>query len=148
MIRDVVLHPDPILRAPCAPADEATDDLARDLIETMYAAEGRGLAAPQIGVSRRVFVMDCTWKEGVPDPRIFVNPEIVARAGRQVNVETCLSIPDRPRRLARPAEVTLVFDGPGGRQREAFTGFAAACVCHEMDHLDGVLVLDRPEEPA
>ena len=146
MIRPVLLHPDPLLRQVCAPSEDDCTALAQDLLETMYAAPGRGLAAPQVGVLSRVFVMDCSWKEGLPDPRVFVNPEIVARAGEQVNEEGCLSIPDTPRRVARAARVTLAFDGPdGSRRSETFEGLPAACVQHEMDHLDGVLILDHPE---
>ena len=143
----ILTHPDPILRAVCTPVAGDATRLARDMLDAMYAAPGRGLAAPQVGVTERLFVMDATWKEGLPDPRVFVNPEIVAREGRQANEEACLSIPGVPRRVARPARVTLEWDGAAGRRREDFEGFAAACVCHEMDHLDGVLILDHPEAP-
>lgn len=145
MIRPLVLAPDPVLSTVCeAFVGEATA-LARDMLDTMYDAKGRGLAGPQVGVTVRIFVMDCGWKEGVPDPRVFVNPEIVAREGRQVNTEGCLSIPETPRRIERPADVTLAFDTATGRRTEHFAGFAAACVCHEMDHLNGVLITDLPE---
>ncbi len=147
MILAVVVHPDPVLRVGCTPVAGDVTDLARDMLDTMYGAPGRGLAAPQVGVTSRLFVMDCSWKDGLPDPRVFVNPEITAREGRQVNEEGCLSIPGVPRRVARPARVTLTFDGVAGRRSESFDGFAAACVCHEMDHLDGVLILDHPEVP-
>ncbi|WP_281823401.1 peptide deformylase [Jannaschia rubra] len=145
MIRPVVLHPDPVLRGVCDPVTGDCVVLARDMLDTMYAAPGRGLAAPQVGVALRLIVMDTGWKEGLPDPRVFVNPQVVAREGRQVNTEGCLSIPDTPRRIARPARVTVAFDAPEGRRRETFDGFAAACLCHEIDHLDGVLILDLPE---
>lgn len=148
MIREIVIAPDPILAVDCTPVAGDVTELSRDMLDTMYAANGRGLAAPQIAVTERIFVMDCGWKAGLPDPRVFVNPEIVERAGRQVNTEGCLSIPDTPRRIERPAEVTLEFDGPDGRRRDSFAGFAAACVCHEMDHLNGVLITDLPEAPA
>jgi peptide deformylase len=148
MIREIVIAPDPILAVDCTPVAEDVTELSRDMLDTMYAANGRGLAAPQIAVTERIFVMDCGWNAGLPDPRVFVNPEIVERDGRQVNTEGCLSIPDTPRRIERPAEVTLEFDGPDGRRRDSFTGFAAACVCHEMDHLNGVLITDLPEAPA
>ncbi|MEM8851013.1 MAG: peptide deformylase [Pseudomonadota bacterium] len=141
----IVLHPDARLRAVADPVEADVADLTRDMLDTMYEAKGRGLAAPQVGVPRRMFVMDCAWKESLPDPRVFVNPEIVASEGQQVNDEACLSIPDTPRRLARPRRVVLAFDGPKGRRNEAFEGFAAACICHEVDHLDGVLILDHPE---
>ncbi|SFI84697.1 peptide deformylase [Jannaschia pohangensis] len=144
MIRPIVEYPAPILRAICDPVTTDVTDLARDMLDTMYNAPGRGLAAPQVGISLRLFVTDCSWKEGLPDPRVFVNPEIIAQDGQQVNEEGCLSIPNTPRRVARPAEVTLAFDAASGRRTETFTGFAAACVCHEMDHLDGRLILDHP----
>ncbi|WP_299816272.1 peptide deformylase [uncultured Jannaschia sp.] len=149
MILPIVMHPDPTLRVVCRPVAGDVTQLARDMLDTMYAAPGRGLAGPQVGVTERLFVLDASWKDGLADPRVFVNPEIVAREGRQVNIEGCLSIPDTPRRVVRPAEITLAFDGPSGRREERFSGFAAACICHEMDHLDGVLILDYPEaEPA
>ncbi|MEM7709863.1 MAG: peptide deformylase [Pseudomonadota bacterium] len=145
MIRPILLHPDPCLRRACVPVEGDVADLARDMLETMYAAPGRGLAAPQVAVSLRVFVMDASWKEGLPDPRVFVNPEIVAQEGQQVNEEGCLSIPDTPRRVKRPRRIVLCFDGPGGaRREETFEGFAAACICHETDHLNGTLILDHP----
>ncbi|WGH79234.1 peptide deformylase [Jannaschia ovalis] len=146
MILPILLHPDPVLRVPCTPVTGDATALARDMLDTMYAAPGRGLAGPQVGVTERIFVMDASWKEGLPDPRVFLNPAILRRSrDRQVNEEGCLSIPGVPRRVARPAEITLEFDAPGGRRHEAFAGFAAACICHEMDHLDGVLILDHPE---
>lgn len=139
------MHPDPRLRVVCAPVTGDVVGLARDMLDVMYAGPGRGLAAPQVGVLERIFVMDATWKEGLPAPRVFVNPEIIAAQGVQVNAEACLSIADVTRRVERPAQVTLAFDGAGGRVSEVFTGFAAACICHEMDHLDGRLILDHPE---
>ena len=145
MIRPVLAHPDPVLRVVCRPVTGDATALARDMLDTMYAAPGRGLAAPQVGVTERLFVMDATWKDGLPDPRVFANPAIVAREGRQVNEEACLSIPGVPRRVARPERIVLEWDGARGtRRREAFEGFAAACIAHEMDHLDGVLILDHP----
>ncbi|WP_109564500.1 peptide deformylase [Jannaschia seohaensis] len=140
---EILRHPDPVLRLRCTPVTGDPTALARDMLVAMYAAPGRGLAAPQIGVAERLFVMDASWKDGLPDPRVFVNPEIVASEGRQVSEEACLSIPGQARRVARAEIVTLAFDGPSGRRREVFQGFAAACVQHEMDHLDGILILDH-----
>lgn len=147
MILPILLHPDPVLAIHCTPVTGDPTDLARDMLDTMYAAPGRGLAGPQVGITERIFVMDATWRDGLPDPRVFVNPTITARDGEQVNTESCLSIPDVPRRVTRPATVTLTFDGVAGRRSEVFEGFAAACICHEMDHLDGILILDLPESP-
>ena len=118
--------------------------LVTDLLDTMYDAQGRGLAAPQIGVLSRVFVMDAAWKTGEPAPMAFINPEILWTAPEsQVNEEGCLSIPDLPRHIARPARVEVMWlDASGAQQRGAFDGFEAACICHETDHLNGVLILD------
>lgn len=138
------MHPDPMLRAVCDPVEDDVTALARGMLEVMYAAPGRGLAAPQVGVALRLFVMDASWKDGLPDPRVFVNPEIVWSSDEmQVAEEQCLSIPDRPVAVQRAMAVDLAFDGPDGRRAERFTGIAAICAQHETDHLDGVLILDR-----
>jgi peptide deformylase len=106
---------------------------------------GRGLAAPQVGLSLRLFVMDAGWREGAPEPRAFVNPEVAwASEETETREEGCLSIPDRLVRVARPARVGLRWRGLDGAPHEgSFEGFAAACVQHEIDHLDGVLCIDR-----
>ena len=148
MIRDIVMDPDPRLRAFCAPVlgvDDALHGLIADMFETMYAAPGRGLAAPQVGVLQRVFVMDATWKTEAATPLVFVNPEILSRSSEtQVNEEGCLSIPDHPVQVTRPAGIEVMWlDADGAQRRGAFDGFEAACICHEMDHLDGVLILDH-----
>ncbi|MFT4743236.1 MAG: peptide deformylase [Yoonia sp.] len=144
--------PDPVLRAVCAPVtvfDAKLAAIAKDMLEVMYAAPGRGLAAPQVGITQRVFVMDATWKDGTPDPQVFVNAEMVECSEEiVVMAEGCLSIPDRTSRVARPAQVTLRWQDPDGApQTGTFTGFAAACVQHERDHLDGILCTDYPEAP-
>ncbi|MCR8724243.1 peptide deformylase [Frigidibacter sp. ROC022] len=144
----ILCWPDPRLSQPCTVVDAFDPGIARlagDMLETMYAAEGRGLAAPQVGDMRFLFVMDVAWKEAAPDPRIFVNPVILERGGEAVDlVEGCLSIPDCPVPLRRPGQVRLAWQDLEGRAcEEVFEGFAAACVQHECDHLDGVLILDR-----
>ena len=147
-LREIVLHPDPRLRAACAPVGEVTGAvraLAADMLETMYAAPGRGLAAPQVGVALRLFVMDVAWKEGDPAPVVAVDPEIVA-ASEETDAaeEACLSIPGRPVRVRRPAAVTMRWTGlDGTRAEHRLAGAAARCAQHELDHLDGVLILDR-----
>ena len=148
MIRPIVQHPDGRLRVRCARVGRIDDDvrrLAADLLETMYAAPGRGLAAPQVGVPRRVFVVDAGWREGASAPMAFVDPEVVKPSEElEAGVESCLSIPDRPMLVARPASVTLRWtDLAGERQEAAFGGAEARCVQHELDHLDGILILDR-----
>jgi peptide deformylase len=112
----------------------------------MYAAPGRGLAAPQIGVMQRIFVMDVGWKEGRPSPLVCVNPVIKAASGLAVNPEECLSIPDHPVMIERAATVHLAWYDIAGRACEGFfEGPAAICVQHERDHLDGILCIDYPD---
>ena len=152
MIRPIVQIPDPVLRevaAPVAAFDEGLRDLARDMLETMYEAPGRGLAAPQVGLPVRLFVMDVAWKDGEPEPMVFVNPEVLGTSeDRVTREEGCLSIPGRVSRVSRPAEVALRWQDLAGEwQEDTFDGFAATCVQHELDHLDGVLCIDL-EEPA
>ncbi len=154
-LREIVCWPDPVLEARCAPIPEITDEtrrLARDMLETMYAAPGRGLAAPQVGVLSRLFVMDTEWRSADPAPMIFVNPELVGASDRKLRQpEGCLSIPGVTAEIERPAEVEVRWvDIDGVTQQRVFDGFAAACVQHEMDHLDGVLTLDHlsPEDRA
>lgn len=148
MIRPILLHPDPRLRRRCAAVGAVTDEvraLARDLLDTMYDAGGRGLAAPQLGDLRRVFVIDAGWKEGAPEPRAFVDPRIVA-ASREVatGVERCLSIPDRPRSVTRPVWIVLRWTGLDGAEREErLKGAWSVLAQHEADHLDGRLLLDH-----
>ncbi len=96
-VRPVLLWPDPLLSVVCTSVEQVDPALIDDMFETMYAARGRGLAAPQIGVMQRVFVVDVTWKEGVRSPRVFINP-VVEKSGKDVGTveEQCLSIPDLP----------------------------------------------------
>lgn len=122
--------------------DESLSALVLDMFETMYAAPGRGLAAPQVGVSQRVFVVDTTWKEGDPSPMIFVNPKIVAQSSEQeTGHEACLSIPDKTYEVSRPRWVDLAWQDLDGATLEGrFEGVQSVCVCHELDHLDGRLI--------
>lgn len=143
-----ILHwPDPRLTTPCAPAVISPDlrQLAEDMLETMYAASGRGLAAPQVGHLLRLFVMDVEWKDAPAAPRIFVNPEIIAASSEtSVMNEGCLSLPGFALPIERPAEITLRWqDLDGNSHSEHLTGIAAICAQHEYDHLDGRLTLSR-----
>ncbi|GAB5446908.1 peptide deformylase [Gymnodinialimonas sp.] len=143
-VRDVLLWPDPRLSEVCAPVEAPDAQLIDDLFDTMYAANGRGLAAPQIGVLRRIFVVDVSWKEGPRDPRVFVNPALQSRCEDMRSMEEgCLSIPDLPMTVTRPEGVTLSWDGPNGLLEEAFTGILARCIQHELDHLDGRVIFDH-----
>lgn len=151
MTLPVVLHPDPVLRERCAPVERFDGDLAQlawDMLATMYDAPGRGLAAPQVGRTLRLFVMDCAWKEGTPVPRVFVNPVIEGTSDEMVTREEgCLSIPDTPCLVSRPAWVEVRWQDLSGASHEArFEGMEAVCAQHENDHLDGVLCIDRTAE--
>lgn len=150
--RAILRHPDTRLRAVAVPVTafgDALKALAEELVATMYAAPGRGLAATQIGVMQRVFVMDADWKDsGVRVPRVMVNPRIAAASERvQTLEEGCLSIPGVVVPVCRPAVVTLRWQDLHGEWREqSFDGFSAACVQHERDHLDGVLCIDHLDD--
>jgi peptide deformylase len=123
----------------------ALGDLVRDMFDTMYDAPGRGLAAPQVGVMQRVFVMDPTWKDGERTPVVCINPEILDMSDATAEgSEACLSIPGVSAPVTRPAEITLAYtDLEGMRQSAHLTGFAATCAQHELDHLNGVVIFDR-----
>jgi peptide deformylase len=145
---DIRQVPDPVLHLVCEAVTDFDADLRRlseDMFETMYAAPGRGLAAPQVGITKRMFVMDETWKAGDPSPMVFVNPVIMSASDTVVTQpEGCLSIPGDLTGVTRPAEVSLRWQNLDGAWHEqSFSGFAAACVQHEADHLDGILITDE-----
>ncbi len=143
----VLQWPDPRLSTPCAaaPVDDGSFRLARDMLDTMYAAGGRGLAAPQVGVLSRVFVMDATWKTAAHTPEIFLNPEIIWRSdATTIGPEGCLSIARALPQISRATEIILRWSTVDGAIAAAkLTGFRAICAQHEIDHLDGILTLDR-----
>lgn len=152
-VLNILRWPDPRLSTVCAPVGQVTEDirtLAADMLETMYAAPGRGLAAPQVGVLKRMFVMDATWKDGVRSPEIFIDPQItLADAETAETEEGCLSIPGVVTPVTRPAWVEVQWrDLEGQEHHRRFSEFAAACVQHEIDHLDGVVTLDRLDPEA
>jgi peptide deformylase len=148
MLRPILIHPDPRLKKPADPVTDLTDELrslAGDMLDTMYDAPGIGLAAPQIGVSQRLIVLDCVKAEGeAPRPLAMFNPEVIASSDdTSVYEEGCLSIPDIYADVTRPAEVEVRWmDVKGQEQQEVFTGLWATCVQHEIDHLDGKLFID------
>lgn len=148
----ILQWPDPCLGRVAAPAvpDAATQGLAADLLETMYAAQGRGLAAPQVGVSQRLFVMDVGWKDGTPSPVVVLNPEILAwSASDATGPEGCLSMPGVVAMVQRATAISLRWTGlDGAVQQAALTGFAAICAQHEIDHLDGIVTLHRDPRAA
>ena len=148
MKRSIVYHPDPRLKKLCMPISDITDavrQLADDMLETMYAAPGIGLAAPQIGALSRIIVMDCEKDDDAdPNPIIMFNPEIVAHS-EETNVyeEGCLSIPEHYAEVTRPKEVEVAWiDRNGSLHKRVFDGLWATCVQHEIDHLNGKLFID------
>jgi peptide deformylase len=146
MIRPILIHPDPRLKKLCDPVTEIGAEvrkLASDMLETMYDAPGIGLAAPQVGVTKRLLVMDCI-KDGPPEPMVLINPSVIwASEDRTVYEEGCLSIPDQYADVTRPAEVQVRWtDLDGVVQERQFAGLWATCVQHEIDHLQGKLFID------
>ncbi len=148
-IRPILIHPDPRLKKPCAPVEAVTPEiraLADDMLDTMYDAPGVGLAAPQVGVSVRMFVMDCVKEDGAePRPMVLINPEITW-ASDEVSTyeEGCLSIPEQYADVTRPERVRMRWTGLDGTAQEAeFDGLWATCAQHELDHLDGRLFIDH-----
>ena len=146
--RNIILHPDPRLKAMCDPVTSVNKDLealANDMLETMYDAPGIGLAAPQVGVMQRVLVMDCVKDEDAkPQPMVLINPQVIAESDeRNVYDEGCLSIPDQYAEVERPATVKVEWTGLDGKLvQEEFDGLWATCVQHEIDHLNGKLFID------
>ena len=147
-IKDILIHPDPRLKAMADPVSDFSDALsalADDMLETMYAAPGIGLAAPQVGVMKRLLVMDCVKDEDAePEPMVLINPRVTWTSGdRNTYEEGCLSIPDQYAEVERPAEVEVAWqDLSGADQSRKFDGLWATCVQHEIDHLDGKLFID------
>lgn len=146
--RALRLDDDPILRKKCRPIEEINDrikELAADMLETMYDAEGVGLAAPQVGVLKRLVVVDVG-----ENPLVLINPEIIETEGSIVDNEACLSFPEQYGLVDRPARVVVKYtDLDGVEQTAEGEGLLARAFCHELDHLDGVVFLERViEEPA
>lgn len=143
-IRNIVTLGDEALRKHCKPQEKFDWRLAtllKDMADTMYKAEGVGLAAPQVGIIRRVAVVDIT--EDHSGLLELVNPEIIERDGSQTGREGCLSLPGRQGIVTRPMKVKVRFQDRKGETYELETeGFEARAICHELDHLDGQLYID------
>lgn len=146
-LRRVRLYPDPVLRQPGARVERFDDDLRRlvaDMVETMHAAPGIGLAAPQVGESLRVAVVDVSVGEDPAALTVLINPQVLQVAGSQAESEGCLSIPGYTEKVERPAEVTIVASNLDGVPYEVRgDGLLARALLHELDHLDGILFPDR-----
>lgn len=147
MIRPILRYGADVLHAPAEPVGQITPDVQQlidDMIQTMYAAPGIGLAAPQVGVSLRLFVCDISVGRNPADLLAFINPEFVEREGMQLEDEGCLSAPGFNATVARPSRVVLKgLDRHGAERVVEATGLLARCFQHEMDHLDGTLFIDR-----
>ncbi len=148
MIRSILIHPDPRLKKVCDPVTGISAELgklAEDMLETMYDAPGIGLAAPQVGVTKRLIVMDCVkTDDGAPRPMVLFNPQVTwSSEDLSTYDEGCLSIPDQYAEVDRPAEVRVRWLGLDGQSHEEqFAGIWATCVQHEIDHLNGKLFID------
>ena len=152
-IRPIIEVPDPLLRQISTPVETVDDDiraLIADMFETMYDAPGIGLAAIQVGVPKRILVIDLQEPkeeggEGVKDPRVFINPEILEESDQDVPyTEGCLSVPDQYAELDRPDRIRARWlDEKGNAHEEEIEGLLATCLQHEMDHLEGVLFIDH-----
>jgi peptide deformylase len=146
-IHEVVKYPDPVLARPGTPVtvfDEGLRKLVREMFESMYAAQGIGLAAPQIAISQRIAVIDVSFKKDPKDKLVLINPEVIEREGKQVEEEGCLSLPDIREKVSRAARVKVKAQNEHGEWFEVEGDeLLARALLHEIDHLDGVLFIDR-----
>lgn len=146
-ILQIFHYPEPVLKQVAAPVPEIDDSLrilARDMAETMYAAPGVGLAAPQVGISLRLVVIDCAPKDAPPELLTCVNPEIVGAEGQTHEEEGCLSVPGFYAKVPRSARVTVRYlDLEGKTVERQADGLLAIALQHEIDHLNGILFIDH-----
>ncbi len=143
----IIYAPDPRLKIKCRPVetvDQSVRDLMRDMLETMYAAPGIGLSAPQVGDDRRIIVCDVAREDEEPQPVQLINPEIVWASDEiRLAEEGCLSLPDHFAEIERPVAVRIRYlDHDGEPLEMTADDLLAACVQHEMDHLEGILFVD------
>ena len=143
----IVIAPDPVLKKTSEPVERVDDSVRQlldDMLETMYAAPGIGLAAPQVGVHKRIIVIDCTGENEPPQPHRLVNPEILWTSDEVVTFnEGCLSLPEFYAEVTRSAEIRVRYLDQDNEIRELHAeGMLATCIQHEIDHLTGVLFVD------
>ena len=146
-VKTILTEPNKLLRKISKPVGQVGKEeqkLMDDMLETMYAAPGIGLAAIQIGVPKRIIVMDISKNEGKKEPRYFVNPVIMSKDSLQVTYEEgCLSVPDQFAEIDRPSKCEVEYlDYSGEKQLLKADGLLATCIQHEMDHLEGILFID------
>lgn len=146
-VREIVTYPNEVLRTPAEPVAEIDDEirqLVEDMAETMYAAEGVGLAANQIGVLKRIFVIDIAGEDEPSDLKVFINPELLELDGSQSMTEGCLSFPGAREDIKRAERVRVRALGLDGKPFELeATGLLAVAIQHENDHINGVLMIDK-----
>ena len=146
-VRAIRLYPDPVLRLQCREVVQFDDELRKlteDMVETMHAAPGIGLAAPQIGVELSVAVVDLSVGEETDSLLVLVNPEIVEESGRVADLEGCLSIPEFTEKVSRPDRIVLEAQTVEGKSLKLEAeDWLARAICHELDHLQGVLFVDH-----
>jgi peptide deformylase len=147
MIRPILRYGDAVLHERATVVDALTPDidkLINDMIETMYAAPGVGLAAPQVGIPLRIFVVDISVGRDPSGLQVMINPEFVERDGVQLEEEGCLSVPGFNATVVRPTRVVITgLDRQGDARQLEGTGLLARAFQHEMDHLDGMMFVDR-----
>jgi peptide deformylase len=147
VIRPILKYGASALQDKASPVDALTPDidiLVNDMIETMYAAPGVGLAAPQVGVPLRIFVVDISLGRDPDGPLVMINPQFVRRDGMQLEEEGCLSLPGFEATVVRPTRVIIKgLDREGNEQEREGVGLLARAFQHEMDHLDGTLFIDH-----
>ncbi|MGB0123032.1 MAG: peptide deformylase [Silvibacterium sp.] len=147
MLREIVKYPDPVLERPGEPVTEFNAELQKlvdDMFESMYAAKGIGLAAPQVGISKRLTVIDLNFKEKQEDRIVLVNPEIIFREGKQYEEEGCLSLPKIREKVSRAAKVKVRAQDVKGEWFEIEgEELLSRAFQHEIDHLDGILFFRR-----
>ena len=148
-IRNIRTLGDDILRAKAKEITEMTpriEELIDDMFDTMYEANGVGLAAPQVGILKRIFVVDCGDEEGNSVPYVFINPEIIDREGVQTGYEGCLSVPGKSGMVPRAQKVKVKAFNENMEEFEMKAeGLLARCILHENDHLDGIVYVDKVE---
>ena len=146
-VRQILTEPNDVLREKSLFVEKIDGDLQKlmdDMVETMYAAPGIGLAAIQIGIPKRIIVLDITYKEGIKKPMFFINPEIINKSkNNAVYEEGCLSVPGQFAEIERPDKCQIKYLDYDGQAKETKAeGMLATCIQHEMDHLEGILFID------
>jgi len=145
-VRDIVRYGNPILKKACQPVTDLSRlaSLVQDMFDTMYEAEGIGLAANQIGVDLNVMVIDITHTDEAEEPYVFLNGAILERGGEEVLEEGCLSLPEIRLQVKRPEWIRFKYQTMKGEyQTRIFKGLLGRAIQHEMDHLQGILIIDR-----